>query len=671
MLVNAQQRINIRLLSRKIPLAIFCSWAFAINPACATERASHLLELSIEDLLDVKVTGSTLTEENLRTVPASMTVYTRADIQRLGLKSVTELANYVPGFQSYRSDTSSLNRNMSARGRSVGNAGAEILIMIDGQRLNNDWHGGAGVIESLVSLENIERVEFIRGPGSAIYGSNAMTGVINIITQSQRELRLEAGKYQQHYTSLQWHTQGDDSKLDIYARNAQSQGNTQQFYDPTTTTHRAISDPYTAQDLYVRGELHVFSVAARYARRDTQEFYAVGYTDPNAYFDTRTHSINLGWKPNIQENFSLEGHVFSSYKFYRGRAAITADQATVYEGGIVEREHGTQWVLQREGETAHWLFGWEWRNPELTDTSSHLGTLADPFAIAPLISQAAEDGRRINSLFTQVQFSLNDDLVLTGGLRHDDYSDIGGHYSPRIALVQQIDGTNSVKFLYSEAFRAPTRLESSVINQVTVIQNPDLRPETAKTTELIWVHLLDAGLISTTLFNTQVDDAIVDSVASTPSLKRKPINSDLTMGGIELEWQQQWRNHVQARLALTHFFDSVGEIHTQSNSLLGGSLSYGQGRWALTLLANYQGDALDPNEQNEPTDITTTETTHLGGHTIFGVHFNYQVAKNIDVYLHGDNIFNKNYYSPAFRPANYEGVPGRERMFRLGAMWSF
>lgn len=661
---------------RKTSLAPICCWVFATSPVvAATNSEDNFLDMSIEDLLSVKVTSSTLTEENLRTVPASMTVYTRTDIRRLGLKNLAELVNYVPGYQSYRSDVSSLARNISARGRSAGNSGAEVLILMDGQRLNPDWHGGAGIVDSVISLENVERIEFIRGPGSAIYGSNALTGVINIVTQSKRELSLEVGNDQRRHTSLQWHAENDSAHLDVYASTAQSKGQEQTLYNPTTNTDRETQDPYRVDDFYLRGEWSgdagKFSLAARAASRDTQEFYAVGYTDSMSYFDTRVDSVNVGWQKDIADNLLLEGHVFNSHKFYRGRAAITADSSTFYEGGIVEKEFGSQWVLQGGEAAARWLFGWEWRNPELTDTSSHIGTLANPDAFSPHVLQAVENGRYINGTFAQLQLALNKSLDLTLGLRHDNYSDFGGHNSPRFALVQQIGANDSVKLLYSEAFRAPTGLESRVMNQVTIVQNPDLRPETAKTFELAWVHVLDAGFASATLFDTRAQDAIVDSITSAPFLKRKPTNSDLTVAGLELEWQQQWNNHWQSRIALTHIFDSVGEIHTQSNSLFGGSLSYENNGWTASLLANYQGSAVDPNEQDFPANITTTETTRFGGHTIYNVHLNYHWLPALDIYLHLDNLFNKTYNAPAFRPANYQGVPAPERVWMLGTNWSF
>ncbi len=84
--------------------------------------------------------------------------------------------NLVPSYQSSRSDNFVLNQAASARGRRLGTAVSEILVLVDGQRLNNDWSGGSSQSDSFINLENVERVEFIRGPGSSIYGSNAVMG---------------------------------------------------------------------------------------------------------------------------------------------------------------------------------------------------------------------------------------------------------------------------------------------------------------------------------------------------------------------------------------------------------------------------------------------------------------------------------------------------------------
>lgn len=633
-----------------------------------------LFAMSLEDLLQVKLTSSTLTDETLQTVPASMTVYTRAEIRRMGVQTLTELMNYVPGYQSYRTDTSSINRHISSRGRSVGSSGSEILVLLDGQRLNNDWSGGAGQVESLISLDNVERIEFIRGPGSAIYGSNATTGVVNIITRAQREVLAQVGSHKIRHGSVQWHAEGRAGKLDVLARHAQSEGEALSVFNPTTRTEINSRDPYRADDAYVRWELGEFSLAARAASRDTQQFYAVGFTDKanaNTYYDTRTDSVNLGWKHAVSDTLSIEGHFFNSHKSFQLRAAISANGLSLLEGGINERERGTQWIVQGGQGKLRWLLGWEWRNPVLADTSAHVGTLDQPYAIIPLLPQALENGRVINSEFVQMQYAFNDSLELTTGLRHDRYSDFGGHNSPRIALVQQLGAHDTVKALYSEAFRAPSRGESGVLNSSAIQQNANLRPETAKTTELIWLHLLDAGVLSTTLFKTQVNDAIVESAVNVPPLKRQPVNGQLTVAGLESEWQYRWNANWQSRVAVTAIFDPVGPIRTQSSTLFGGSLSYEDKAWTATFLANFQGRIRDPNEQDLPANITTTESTDFGGHTVFGAHLSYRVRPVVDLFLNVSNLFDKRFSSPALRPANFIGAPNTGRAVMLGLRWGF
>jgi len=251
------------------------------------------------------------------------------------------------------------------------------------------------------------------------------------------------------------------------------------------------------------------------------------------------------------------------------------------------------------------------------------------------------------------------------GLRHDDYSDIGEHSSPRLALVQQLGEHDTVKGLYSEAFRAPSRIETSS-NSLVNLKNPDLKPETAKTTELIWLHLLDTGMVSTTLFDSQIKDAITSIAVG--QTQRQPVNSELAVAGLELEWQNHWRDNWQSRIAFTHIFDPVGDIHTQSSNLFGSSLSYENQGWTATLLANFQSNMVDPNEQVAP--IGTTETTDFGGHTIYGAHLAYRVMPELECYFNADNLFDKQYRSPAFTPNNYEGAAGTGRTLMVGVRWS-
>lgn len=631
-----------------------------------------LLSMSLEELLQTKITSSTLTEESLQTVPSSMTIFTRADIRRMGIQNLPQLVNLVPGYQGSRSDYSSQNHSISSRGRRLGTVGSEVLVLIDGQRLNNDWSGGANQDDSLVSLENVARVEFIRGPGSSIYGSNAVMGVINIITGGERELVLESGSYGHRHLSAQWQWQGDEGRLALYASKTESGGQPVTIYEPfthpTTPDYVNSRDPFESKDLYLQAELGDFSLNARLSNRDMRQFYVSGYVDDKSNLSaTESNNINLGWHRDLGQGMTLDGHVFRSLKSFELHAAASLVPYLIIDGGVLEKELGTQWVLQGEYEHAHWLLGWEWRNPSLVDTDATLGPPENPGQLH--LPQAPEDSRYINGLFGQYQTTLRENLVLTVGLRRDSYSDFGSHLSPRLGLVQQLGDRDSLKFLYSEAFRAPSRIETSVINSSGFEQNSELAPETAKTAELVWLRLLTSGYVSGTLFNTRVQDAIVETV--TPQLKRSWGNSQQTVAGLELEWQNTWSEHWQSRFALTRIVNPVGYIHTESSTLLSGSLSYQNNPWTCSLIANYQGTKRDPNEQDIPANITTTEFTEYGGHSVYNAYISYLTQSQMELYVRINNLFDKSYLLPANRPANFIGVPDAGRTINVGLRWSF
>lgn len=630
-----------------------------------------LYQLSLSELTQVKVTTSTLDDETLESVPSSMSVYTRQDIRRLGIKHLNQLINLVPGYQGSRSDDSTLSYSVSSRGRRVGSSGREILVLINGQRLNNDWTGGAGQHTNLISIENIERVEFIRGPGSSLYGSNAMMGVINIITLSKNEASAETGNDGYRHASAQWRANSETGSIELYGRDTRSDGDDLRLFEPftgaDTPEYVDSQDPYRANDFFLRTTLGEFAFQTIALTRDAEQFYVAGYVDnaSNAY-DTRAHFHDLEWKHALSPTLALEAQLFRSEHELNVDSAMQLSPYFLLQGVLNERSEGTRWLLKQTGAPRNWLLGWEWRNPEIDDTGFQAGPPARPNLIQSI--QAPEETRYIRGAFGQYQQQLTNELELTLGLRHDSYSDVGHHASPRAGLVYRLDSNDTVKALYSEAFRAPSRIETSVISP-EYQGNADLAPETVNTSELIWLHFIEKGYFSLTAFNTQIDSAIIEII--TPELKRSWINGEMRLSGLESEWQYQWNRAWQSRLALTRLLTHEGSVNRESDSLLGGSLIYTQDTWTFSLLAHYQGDKRDANEQDVPADITTTEITHFGGRTLYGAHLNRRFLPTLDLYLHADNLFDKEYRAPANRALNSVGAPGDGRLVTAGLRYSF
>lgn len=649
-------------------------WALACLPGASlwlagTALADDLLDLPIEQLMQVKVTTATLSDESLRTVPSSLSVFTREDIRRLGLTNLNALINLVPGYQGSRGDDSTLSFSLSSRGRRVGSSGREVLVLLNGQRLNNDWTGGAGQHTNLIPIENVERVELIRGPGSALYGSNALMGVINIITRSERELTVAAGPEGYRHGSFQWQAASEQGSVELYARDSRREGAAlplfEPFAHPATPVMVDSQDPFRADDLYLRGMLGEFTLSAYSSSRDSQQFYVAGYVDDNSNaYDTRAHFLTLEWQHALGDSLTLEGRLFQNERQLDVESAVSLVPYYLLDGVVDERERGTQWIVQGDAGSARWLLGWEWRNPELTDSRYSFGPPANPHQVQAI--QAEEGGRYIQGWFGQYQQALTDALQLIAGLRHDAYSDFGEHLSPRLGLVQQAGRSDTFKVLYSEAFRAPSRIETSVLSQ-EFKSNPDLQPETARTGELVWMHVFGTGYVTGTLFDTCIDDAILETV--TPQLQRTWVNGQQSVSGLELEWLNRWGERWESRLAFTRFMHLDTDVSAESATLLGGSFSYRYRAWTLSMLANYQGEKRDRNEQEFPADITTTEYTRFGGRTLMDMQVAYEWRRGLNLFLHADNLFDRAYEAPANRAPNWAGVPGPGRQLVAGVRW--
>ena len=171
-------------LARKITLAL-CLLAMTIT-AWAQKPAADLTSKSIEDLMDIEVTSVSKKEEKLSQTAAAVSVITREDIRRSGMTSIPDLLRTIPGMDVAQIDGSKWA--VSARGFN-GRFANKLLVLIDGRSIYSPQTSGVYWEAQDVMLEDVERIEIIRGPGGTMWGANAVNGVINIITKSATETR--------------------------------------------------------------------------------------------------------------------------------------------------------------------------------------------------------------------------------------------------------------------------------------------------------------------------------------------------------------------------------------------------------------------------------------------------------------------------------------------------
>ena len=168
-------------------LALFVSFLVvsgfsdARRAAAGTPQTPSLGRLSLEDLGNIEVTTVSKTPEEVRRTPAAIHVITREDIRRSGAASIPEILRMVPGVNVARIDSTHWSVGVRGFGDQFSKS---VLVLIDGRSVYTPLFGGVfwGMHDTLI--EDIQRIEVIRGPGGTIWGSNAMNGVINIVTRA-------------------------------------------------------------------------------------------------------------------------------------------------------------------------------------------------------------------------------------------------------------------------------------------------------------------------------------------------------------------------------------------------------------------------------------------------------------------------------------------------------
>ncbi len=625
---------------------------------CLAERPDDLYSLTFEELLRIKFTTSTLQEETLLRTPSSVSVFTRQDIDQLGVSRLEEIMNYIPGFQAYRTDVSGLQTTFSSRARRLGSAGREVLILMNGTRLNGDWAGGMADVDTYVSLENVKQIEFIRGAGSALYGSNAFLGVINIITKPDSQVELALGENNFGKVALQAQQSWDENTISLFAKTELFNGNDFKVYDSLTGQTVATRDRYKAGELYTTLETKSLKVNLRYSEREPEDFYASNFVlnDRNV-FKTRVYSMTAEHQYSITSEWILETRAFFSRGKIEGKTGLSSSPGLFLTGIIEESDQGVDLRLRyTESNNLRLLFGFEFRQPKMIDTTVTRSGIAD--SSAPL---GIDTSRTIKGAYTQYQYDFSEKFSAIAGFRHDNYSNADSRLSPRMGVMYYLSDENSFKLLYNEAFRAPTRNETDLQNSPNLTGNPDLSSEVAKTFELMWLHLSSQNYHQISLFNTEITDAVTE----TDTVPKTRINGDRqTIAGIEYEWKTTFREYLSWRLAVTHIFDEAKETNSESNNLLAANMSFKYSTYEINLSPVYHGGREDPNS-------SARGYRTIGGYTITNFYFRYLHSENWEWYLKANNVFDKQIMNPAERATNIVGAPEFGRTAIVGLRLGF
>ena len=406
---------------------------------------TDLTELSLEELMSVEVTSVSKKKQKLSESAAAIFVITQEDLRRSGVTSIPEALRMVPGIQVSRGSKNQWN--ISARGFNERFTN-KLLVLIDGRTVYNPLFAGVTWETQDTILEDIERIEVIRGPGGALWGVNAVNGVINIITkQSQDTQGLlvsgVGGKEEGIVSIRQGGSHGSDFHYRLFTKyfNRDTSFNTTGAHDDTHMFRggfRTDWDPATQDHVMVQGELYTGDGGQQSTVATTPTF-PFGFTTGNEDLEMSGGHVLTRWEHTWDSGSDMALQFFYD-RYERTENTIKATIDTF----DVDFQHRFGFLGNQE-----LLWGLEYRY-WVDDLKNTAGTSVFP------------DSETFDLLsgFLQDEITLiPDTLIVTIGtkLSHNDFT--GFEYQPSGRFLwKPIDG-HSIWGAVSRAVRVPSRLE--------------------------------------------------------------------------------------------------------------------------------------------------------------------------------------------------------------------
>lgn len=570
------------------------------------------------------VTSGRLAESQAQATAAT-TVFERADIERLQVSSVTELLERVPGLSVTHTGGAGSQTGVFLRGTST----AQTLVLVDGQRIAAASSGTSSL--EFLAPEQIERIEVVRGARSALYGSDAIGGVIQIFTRQgdgqglkpyarlaagsdstyQRSLGLSGGdgRTRFHLGAALDETAGIDATRDGYGANGDDDAYRNRSLS-LNLSHRFSDDVQLGFSLLdQRGQVEYDDTFS--GSLPTTDFLL---SSVSGFLDAR---INDAWSSRLE----------------LGHSEDKRDTGNDQPGGSVSQfntyRDAANWLNTLTlGNNQQLLLGLDWYEDRAQGTTDFI-----------------EDSRWNRAAF--IQHRYNGERFSTElGLRHDDNQQFGHENTWNAAVTLPLNDANDLIASYSEGFRAPTFNDLYYPDfcfggLCSPSANPNLAPERSRSYELQWrSRYSESGSLQASLYRTEIEDAIVLDTNFIPQNVQKA-----RINGFEAAVQQElfgWQGNLAVALIDPRDRASGHTLQRRAKRTLSldldrrfGDVSVGAGWRAIS------GRYDDAANQIE-----------MSGYGLLSLRAAWQVNEELGLSLKLDNLLDKDYAQASYSTPN-------------------
>lgn len=532
------------------------------------------------------VSIATGTAKSLSKAPSIATVISSNEIKKLGATNIHQVLETITGLHVYPSNFNRMNPSYSIRGIHT-RQNPQVHVQINGRRVATNFAGTKPNLFN-TNIDIIDRIEVIKGPGSAVHGADAFSGVINIITKGhldafKNDVGVRYGSFGSASAWLNWSNSLDAEGFSINAQWSKTDGDNSRIISQDglhslglgflSNAPGPLDTDIETIDLHLRYQSEAYSLSFQYLSNDGgtgsgaaqvlsnndnthTELFTFAADVDLLETENSSHELKLTYQEFREDNFFT---IFpSGFALPRAFDPETGAPSafTVFTDGVIGAPSGDEWNIDAELVSLYsvdkhqyrFSFGYihndfkagELKNfgPLAQDFTEDFrdGTLTDvrgtPFIYAP------DNNREIFFVSAQDEWAFAKDWELTAGIRYDHYSDFGSTVNPRVALVWQAKHNLTVKALYGRAFRAPSFEELYAENNPVTLGNSSLDPETINTVELGFDYRpsLSTKLLFT-LFSYKADNLIVYTLQPDGTSQA---NNSVKQNGIGAELDFNW-----------------------------------------------------------------------------------------------------------------------------------
>lgn len=574
----------------------------------------------------------------------SVTIIDMPQIEASRALNLADLLRATAGFSLSQSGGPGALSELRVRGSESNH----VLVLLDGIEMNDVGQGGLANLAH-INLDNIERVEILKGAQSALWGSGAVGGVINLVSKTgdtgpATSISAEVGQANSHKLALSNSGKAGDLSYSLSISNQKTDGQnisragdekdgyraTQLLSNAQWAINEQSSLKFTFRYLDARNDFDDFVPADADKYTDNQQLQSQLVYTYGRNLDTWQHQVGIQLNQHDSENFSDD--LFDSQ--------VDSEKLRVF-----------------------------WQNNIHYATNGALSLVAEHSTesytqISPFSNQ--DQDIDIHSVIVDLLHEFTDELNVTASYRYDDNSEFDGAASYKVGL--NFRPTDDLTFFanYGKAVKNPTFTEVYGFIPASFTGNPELQPESSLSVEVGMQYRFSSGWdLDVSYYDAQLKDEITtiffsdftstaDNAAADSERNGVELNLNGDLGPLQLNMSYSYNDATQPDFSGALAREARRAKNTAKLSVL---YPFNQNESELFVQINYQGDQLD-------TDFSTFSQVTLGGYTLVDLSVNHTLNDDWQLYIRANNLFDKGY-------EDVFGFNGQEQRVSVGAQYQF